>query len=1111
MMNNFTRVAKSIAANKTAKTILLSFFAAICLCIAPATVNAQAGAALNYDGTDDQVQITGYKGVSGAAARTVEAWIKTTSASQRPILEYGTPTEGLWFNFNVTSAGRLQLAISNNNISSTNAVNDGNWHHVAVVVNSSSLSAIQFYIDGNLETNSAVAGGGPGVINTSAAGTDVMIGYSPGLNTFFEGTIDEVKIWNINRTQAQIKGYKNCEIPVLTNLQAYYQFNQGTAGSNNAGVTSLTDVSGNGRTGTLQNFALNGATSNWVAPGGVVSGAACSFAVGDYISLKTGTWNTASNWARYGGTTWALASVAPSSGDAAITISSNDSIAITSAVTADQIIVSAGGKLSLNSVFLNLPDGAGTDLNVNGSFYLNSGTVNGLGTTAINAGATFVWNSGTLVSGGSFGGTLTTDAASTVLLNGGSKVLGGLFTFNNGSNNCTLSNGNILFTSTNFFTNTGTINISGDVGFSLNTGTSSVITNAGIINKTSGTGSSSMGGSASITFHNTGTLNALSGTITLPAAGAHTGLFNVSTGSTINFNSGTHSLNAGTSFTGLGAINFAGSTATIASGCDFLNTANVAISSGTVIWNNSDTVGSLAISSTGILQGSGTLSVSNSFTCGAGTIGAVGVSGNLVILAGAVATKSGISATLQGPYSISNYSNTFNFNGGDILVNNNGVFNNYGTVIFNGDNSINRNLGSGGAVNNFGTVIKSGGTGNAFLGGSNLPFNSSGTLTSNSGTIRITSNTSSTFSGAFNAGTGAIISFEGIESFNGAASFNGAGSINLISGTLSVDGSASNTLSIAGNFNVSGGSLQGVGKIDFLSGSTCNFSGAVMVGSGTTTVKAGATFICTGTGLQITTPRIFTNESNSFSLNTASIFINNNAVFNNSGTISITGNGNFNIDQNAGTGGFINNTGIITKVSGTGSSSIGTGGNTTFNNTGTVNVNTGTLSIGSIGNYGGDFNIAPGATMNATSTPFNNANVTVNGILVLNPATFTGGILTNNGSISSSTAFNNSGTYKGSSSFSGGGLFNNLPGGHVAPGNSPGCQTFGSGFTSSGALDIEVNGKTTACTDYDQITVTGTATLSGTLNVTVGYTPADNDSVTIIIATNALVRNFCNS
>lgn len=41
-------------------------------------------------------------------------------------------------------------------------------------------------------------------------------------------------------------------------------------------------------------FALNGGTSNWVAPGGVVSNVLCNPVAGEYISLSTGDWSAAS-------------------------------------------------------------------------------------------------------------------------------------------------------------------------------------------------------------------------------------------------------------------------------------------------------------------------------------------------------------------------------------------------------------------------------------------------------------------------------------------------------------------------------------------------------------------------------------------------------------------------------------------------------------------------------------------------------------------------------------------------------------------------------------------------------------------------------------------------
>jgi hypothetical protein len=89
----------------------------------------------------------------------------------------------------------------------------------------------------------------------------------------FQGAIDEVRIWNAARSQCDLKTYMNSEIPnTATNLIANYHFNQGFVEYNNSSITSLFDVSGNANNGTLLNFVLSGITSNWIAPGAIISG-----------------------------------------------------------------------------------------------------------------------------------------------------------------------------------------------------------------------------------------------------------------------------------------------------------------------------------------------------------------------------------------------------------------------------------------------------------------------------------------------------------------------------------------------------------------------------------------------------------------------------------------------------------------------------------------------------------------------------------------------------------------------------------------------------------------------------------------------------------------------
>ncbi|MBK9337263.1 MAG: hypothetical protein IPM98_12075 [Lewinellaceae bacterium] len=61
----------------------------------------------------------------------------------------------------------------------------------------------------------------------------------------------------------------------MTDPVAYYKFNQGFANANNAGITTLDDATTNNNDGTLTNFGLTGLSSNWVEPGGVVTGTSC--------------------------------------------------------------------------------------------------------------------------------------------------------------------------------------------------------------------------------------------------------------------------------------------------------------------------------------------------------------------------------------------------------------------------------------------------------------------------------------------------------------------------------------------------------------------------------------------------------------------------------------------------------------------------------------------------------------------------------------------------------------------------------------------------------------------------------------------------------------------
>lgn len=87
------------------------------------------------------------------------------------------------------------------------------------------------------------------------------------------------------------------------------------------------------------------------------------------------------------------------------------------------------------------------------------------------------------------------------------------------------------------------------------------------------------------------------------------------------------------------------------------------------------------------------------------------------------------------------------------------------------------------------------------------------------------------------------------------------------------------------------------------------------------------------------------------------------------------------------------------------------------------------------------------------------------------------------------------GTLKGTGTV---GVLTVFAGGAVAPGHSPGCLNSGD-LTIAGTYQAEIGG-TTACTGYDQLKVTGTVTLSGTLTASLynNFKPAAGQTYTII-------------
>jgi hypothetical protein len=193
---------------------------------------------------------------------TIEAWVKLYgSQSWTGII--AKADDANWYQFLIVDnhiAAELNSGSTfAGNIWGTTNLNDGNWHHLAMVVTRSTTNA-KLYVDGLVEYNEDTGFNG----NLDNSG-EMLLGSSRGNANRFNGSIDEVRVWNTARSQAEIQNNMNVEVDPSSGLVAYYRFNQGIAGGNNAGVNTLTDLTSSGNNGTLYNFDLNGSSSNWVA------------------------------------------------------------------------------------------------------------------------------------------------------------------------------------------------------------------------------------------------------------------------------------------------------------------------------------------------------------------------------------------------------------------------------------------------------------------------------------------------------------------------------------------------------------------------------------------------------------------------------------------------------------------------------------------------------------------------------------------------------------------------------------------------------------------------------------------------------------------------------
>lgn len=301
---------------------------------APTWTTGKVGKALNFDGNDSLTTGTALSNFITASAGTIEAWIKPTGSSATSGQGYNLPTvigdsqgfvyisrgivgglDRIWF-------GNWDSGEDKVGISYTNDV----WVHVTWVHSGGNLYA---YANGQLI--SSTASGDTGTITNN-----LLIGK--GYSSFFNGQIDQIRIFNYARTAAQIAWDYNQGEPV-----AHYKFNecQGTT----AHSSSTTDYSGTitiGSSGTQSQLGTcsvgTGSTAAWGNGSSGKYGASLNFdGTDDYVSVGTGvTAQSVGFW------------VYPST-----TSQSFLQLNSTATVTSSNGVVSAGAGFSSPTIYIN--------------------------------------------------------------------------------------------------------------------------------------------------------------------------------------------------------------------------------------------------------------------------------------------------------------------------------------------------------------------------------------------------------------------------------------------------------------------------------------------------------------------------------------------------------------------------------------------------------------------------------------------------------------------------------------------------------------------------------------------------------------------------------------
>jgi len=198
------------------------------------------GYALEFDGENDYILLSEVIDI-GSTSSTVSMWVKVPVvgegnliAAERVgiLLGIGRYSPKPNANWEINSAGQIRIHWNEAEIDfpGSSDLRDGKWHHIAFVRNIDNDS-LKGYVDGVVEIDENDAGTNLEFDEAFYVGWDHrQKDVNPNNDHRFHGLIDELQIWDIARTQAQIiADYKTGITNPFnnSNLKLYLRMNNG--------------------------------------------------------------------------------------------------------------------------------------------------------------------------------------------------------------------------------------------------------------------------------------------------------------------------------------------------------------------------------------------------------------------------------------------------------------------------------------------------------------------------------------------------------------------------------------------------------------------------------------------------------------------------------------------------------------------------------------------------------------------------------------------------------------------------------------------------------------------------------------------------------------------